>query len=329
MPTCVCCLSEFSDRKSEAFCSKRCNDLWYKRKKRKFAAGVSRACLECGECIPLPRPCQRFHDECARLRRERSYRESHPLAPQANCDSCGKPLNKNRRLSTKRCNRCQSRERYKKKPAVARECSCCGESFATSRPHRTFCSKSCRLAAEYPQQLERRRAKTQEKLAFLASLPPLICEECGSEFTRPLRSGQKFCSKQCRTRCQERKHYRRRAGEERLGDLRFANIEEKLKAQKEKLAARREQRREQARLHNQGVWARLPQERRDELNAKRREAHASNPEKKRERDKEYRRRYHEKDVERKRKYRLEHPEKVREWAARCKAKKCFQQGETS
>lgn len=188
--TCKVCRVDFiSSAKSTVFCSAECRHKFRQIKNPKI-------CLICGDSFGARRPSQKY---CSKECQWASQAREHFYA----CLSCGKEYSAKAIGRSKYCSRdCAFSHKSKlaadlraSKVNPAKEyqknCDTCGQSFASKRPEKKYCSTDC------------------SRIANLRRKYPLVlhcCPECGKDFTG--RKSAIYCCDACSHRAgkRERKH---------------------------------------------------------------------------------------------------------------------------
>lgn len=166
---CACCGKGFiAHRKNNVLCSRKCRDVWYKRKKGQDSRLEPRhiVCTICGKEFDTFNPTkQTCSDECSKaLKKEarwkKPYKPKEPLHKQ--CEICGETFDTHQ-SRRKICSKAECKKEYNKirkcgqRQMVMRECKVCGTLFyCLDKESNVTCSHECSL--EWARQRRNSRA---------------------------------------------------------------------------------------------------------------------------------------------------------------------------
>jgi len=161
-------------------------------------------CEWCGKQFAMrPKwPHQRF---CSKhCRRKNENRRGHPKPLPRACRQCGRLFTPARMPLQLYCSAtCRGTHWYinnVQKPAPARKCAHCGESFKSRSWVKQFCSKVCQQAAwSKRNQFKIREAGRKHRNVKRPLIPPIYepCAQCGAVF-HVRAANQEYCSLRCR-----------------------------------------------------------------------------------------------------------------------------------
>lgn len=215
---CACCGKEFvAHRKNNVLCSRKCRDVWYKRKKGQDSRLEPRhiVCAVCGKEFDTFNPSKKTcSDNCScelKRRRDRKNRvHKEPLQKQ--CEICGESFETHQ--SCRRvCNKAECKKEYNKirkcgqRQMVMRECKVCGTLFyCLDKEPNVTCSHEC--SAEWARQRRNLRADNRinknNLVDYGITLEKIyardngICWICGGKCDwddYQMREGVKICGK--------------------------------------------------------------------------------------------------------------------------------------
>ena len=173
--TCPVCGTEFATADSrKLYCSRACMHRAGRRrwwaKHHPHGASETRTCPICGEEFET-NPSQTVHKYCSK--------------------TCARRAGARRQTARKTAARKAARR--------PRLCVVCGTEFVPTRATNRYCSPKCSRLMERGRELARRARRRIE------AREPKVCPLCGKEFEpNPARPSQRFCSRKCKKRANNR-----------------------------------------------------------------------------------------------------------------------------